>query len=441
MEKIRSPLLKEEYYFTRHTSGLAIFIFPKRNLKKKMATLVTHYGSIDNSFRAPGHCDLTNVPAGIAHYLEHLMFKKPDGDIMNEFGRWGAVFNALTGHTATQYFFIAHKHFNENLTTLIKLAWLPHFPKANVEHERPIIEQELRMYQDIPELRLLQNLFKNLYHSHPVRFDIGGSLESIKEISAEMIIACHRTFYHPANMAMVIVGDLDHKSVLAKATELVDQAVSDWEITPAKMSGPLTIERHFDNEPKQPRQHYECIEMPVARPLLAIGYKEPHTGLKPTAVITQALLTELTLELILGKPTKLYQQLYTEGIINNSFSGGYTNHETFGLTSIGGETNQPEKLIDRIKTGIKQAKKAGFKKRDLLRLKRKHLGHFIRMFDSPDAIASILFNSYFSHVNPFDFPRYLKKVTIKEMQDRLNEHLDEKYISISLVKPLPTTKA
>ena len=76
-EVYEDQLLREKYYKYTHPSGLDIYVFPKK-LSSTYAVIGTHYGSIDNSFRIKGEKNITTVPDGIAHFLEHKLFSNED---------------------------------------------------------------------------------------------------------------------------------------------------------------------------------------------------------------------------------------------------------------------------------------------------------------------------------------------------------------------------
>ena len=89
-----SPLVDESYFTARLPSGLTAYVFPKKGMQRKTAVFGTLYGSIDNDFRQGGKA--FSMPHGIAHFLEHQLFKKEKGDLLVEFSKKGASSNAGT---------------------------------------------------------------------------------------------------------------------------------------------------------------------------------------------------------------------------------------------------------------------------------------------------------------------------------------------------------
>src|SRR5690606_2982267 len=211
-----SQLLEERVVFTRLPSGLEVFVMPRPGFQKRYAVFSARYGSIDNRFRRPGTGQELEVPDGIAHFLEHQLFEDEEGHVFNSFAALGASVNAYTSHTMTRYPFSTTDNFEAALDRLLDFVQAPHFTPEGVQKEIGIIEQEIRMYQDQPRHRLGMNLLEALYHAHPVRIDIAGTVESIRRIDPETLYACYDTFYHPSNMAVFVVGDVDPEVVLAQ---------------------------------------------------------------------------------------------------------------------------------------------------------------------------------------------------------------------------------
>lgn len=180
------------------------------------------------------------MPDGIAHFLEHKMFEEEDGDIFLRFSSLGASANAYTTFERTTYLFSCTENVEENLTTLLDFVQRPYFTDQNVEKEKGIIAQEIRMYDDDPEWRAYFGLLQGLYHRHPVRTEIAGTVESIQTITKELLYTCYETFYHPSNMALFVVGPVDPGRILSLVAE--NQAKKTFD-------PPGAIRRFYPEEP------------------------------------------------------------------------------------------------------------------------------------------------------------------------------------------------
>ena len=204
MNKLTYPRIGETVLTTTLSNGLRICVVPKPGYQKKYAFFTTRYGGMDMKFNWGG--TWYDTPAGIAHYLEHKMFDTEDGNALVELSQNGAEPNAFTSNAITAYYFDCTEHFEENLRILLSFVTVPYFTDESVEKERGIIGQEIRMVEDTPDWQVYEKLLECLYRSSPARIPIAGTVESIAEITAETLYACHKAFYDPKNMMLCIIG-------------------------------------------------------------------------------------------------------------------------------------------------------------------------------------------------------------------------------------------
>ena len=205
-KEISNKKINEKLFYTETKNGLKLFFMPKKGYTKKHAIFSTDYGSIDNIFIPIKENKPCQVPEGIAHFLEHKLFEEPDSNIFEKFSKMGADVNAFTNFNQTSYLFTSTEYFYENLELLIKFVQNPYFTDENVEKEKGIIAQEIKMYEDSPNWRVFFNLLKAMYINHPVKIDIAGTVDSIQTINKELLYKSYNTFYHPSNMVLFIIG-------------------------------------------------------------------------------------------------------------------------------------------------------------------------------------------------------------------------------------------
>lgn len=248
-----------------------VYILPKPEFNKTFATFTTNYGSIDNQFVPLNENEMTKVPDGIAHFLEHKLFEKEDGDVFQQFSKQGASANAFTSFTRTAYLFSCTSNFEENLETLVDFVQEPYFSEKTVEKEKGIIGQEITMYDDNPDWRLYFGTIQNMYKNHPVKIDIAGTIESISHINKDLLYTCYETFYHPSNMLLFIVGPVDAEKVMKQVRD--NQQKKDYkEIS--------DIQRHFDEEPETVDQEKQVLKMPVQSSKCMVGLKAKNRGVQ-----------------------------------------------------------------------------------------------------------------------------------------------------------------
>jgi predicted Zn-dependent peptidase len=427
MEKINFEQLQEELYHEKMPNGLNVYILPKKGFNKTFATFTTKYGSVDNTFVPLGKDEYVKVPDGIAHFLEHKLFEKEDGDVFQQFSRQGASANAFTSFTRTAYLFSSTSDVEKNLETLVDFVQDPYFSEKTVEKEKGIIGQEITMYEDNPDWRLYFGLIQNLYQNHPVKIDIAGTVESISHITKDWLYECYNTFYHPSNMLLFIVGPVDADAFMNQVRE--NQAKKEYKDMP-------DIKRKFAEEPAQAAEKKQVLEMNVQTSKCLVGIKALHIDQSGTEMIKNELVMNVFLDLLFGKSSENYNQLYNEGLIDETFSFDYTQEQGFGFAMIGGDTGDADKLADKLQKMLLDAKTGSpFSENQLERAIKKKIGAFLRAVNSPEYIANQFTRYAFNDMNLFDVVPTLEKITLEDVQSLAAEVISEERLSVCQVIP------
>jgi predicted Zn-dependent peptidase len=403
----------------------------KIGYQKKFALVTVGYGSIDNAFVPPGETERRQVPEGIAHFLEHKLFEDEAGDVFDQFARYGASANAYTTPTETAYHFTTSTHFEECLELLLDFVTDPYFTDEQIEKERGVIAQEIRMYDDDPDARGHLELMRCLYHRHPVRQDTSGTVESIQAIDKPLLELCHRTFYQPGNMVLSIAGDLEPQAVLEQVQANVTRRRSE---RGAHVGG--TIGRLFDEEPDSLCSDAVEICMEVARPKLLIGFKD--VPVPPgEATLLQTLRSYLLNELLFGRSSAFYEEHYAGGLIDPSFSHYYTSSRGgYAYALIGGETDTPDALVAAVERRFAWAREGGLAGDDFRRIRNKVVGYYLKGFNSVEQMAS---READSHLEGYDLLRYLdllESITLADLEATLRRLYDPARRALSVVKPV-----
>ncbi|MFF2908623.1 EF-P 5-aminopentanol modification-associated protein YfmH [Paenibacillus sp. NPDC057934] len=423
MEQLRYDKLQETLYHEVMDNGLQVYVLPKPGFAKTYATFATKYGSVDNHFRVAGG-EETTVPDGIAHFLEHKMFEEPEGDIFATFASNGASANAFTSFDQTVYLFSATENIETNLSTLVDFVQRPYFTDENVEKEKGIIGQEINMYADNPDWRVYFGLIEAMYAKHPVHIDIAGTIESIATITKETLYTCYNSFYHPSNMLLFVVGGVEPEKVF----ELIrsNQAGKSYD-----KQG--EIERIFEQEPEQVATKRKESKLAVSMPKCLFGFKEKELGLAGEAAVRRDLTTKLMLDLLLGSSTALYQKLYDEELISDSFGHEFNSSPQYAFSAIGGDTKDPDLLLKRIKEEIEPFLQSGFAEKDFERARKKKIGGYLRMLNSPENIAHEFTRYQFRGGDLFEVLPLYESITLDEVNERLRSHIDWEQLAVSLV--------
>ncbi|WHE08427.1 pitrilysin family protein [Thermoanaerobacterium thermosaccharolyticum] len=422
MREIFNETIKEKMYHYEHESGLNVYVMPKKGFIKQYAMFATHYGSNDSQFIVPGETEKTLVPDGIAHFLEHKMFEEEEGSIFEEFSKNGASANAYTNFTTTAYLFSSTDNFYDNLKLLLDFVQRPYFTDENVEKEKGIIAQEIRMYDDDPSWRLFFNMLGGLYHLHPVKVDIAGTIESISKIDKDILYKCYRTFYHPSNMVLFAVGDIDINKVL----DIVNNSVKT-----DKRQG--EIKRIYPNEPESINKNYVEQKMAVSMPLFNIGFKDYDVGYGGKKLLKKDIVTQICLEILAGRSSDLYEELYNDGLIDSTFDTEYVGEIDHGYSIIGGQSNDPEAVKQAVLDKI--SKVDSIDDSDLNRIKRKITGRFLKSFNSVESISHNFITYYMRGINILDYTTTIEEITHDDVINRFKTFFNEKNCVLSVIKP------
>jgi predicted Zn-dependent peptidase len=426
VEPLSFPQLKETVYRQTLKNRLELYVLPKQGFHKTYATFTTKYGSIDNTFVPLGKNDMTHVPDGIAHFLEHKMFEKEDGDVFQQFNKQGASANAFTSFTSTAYLFSSTSNVEENLETLVDFVQSPYFTEDTVEKEKGIIGQEIRMYEDNPDWRLLFGLIGNMYHHHPVKIDIAGTVESIAEIDKDLLYTCYETFYHPSNMILFIVGPVDPEEIGAFVGN--NQNEKSYEAQPP-------VKRHFEEEPDEVAKIKNVIEMSVQTPKCVIGFKEKHPTRQGAEMLQYETSVNVLLDLMFGQGSENYEALYDDGLIDDSFSYDYTEEYGFGFSMVGGDTKRPDELEKKLFEMIQEYKQKPLNEDELETIKKKKIGSFLRALNAPEFIANQFTRYQFNGMDLFDVVPTLERLTARDLEQTLQQHFDESCFTVCQVRP------
>ncbi len=419
--------LQETLFCYRIDPGLQLYILPKAGYENKYAAFSTNFGSIDNHFRIDGDGETVKLPEGVAHFLEHKLFEDERGNVFDRFAAYGASSNAFTTFTHTTYLFSTTDHFSECLELLLDFVQEPYFTEESVSKEQGIIAQEIRMYEDNPGWRVFFDLLQSLYRQHPVREDIAGTVESISRITPELLYQCYRRFYHPSNMALFVVGDLDPDQIWRQVEENIARRGY-------RELGEII--RLYPEEPETVARPRITREMIVSEPLFNLGFKDAAAAqFKGKALLRRESAAELLLDIIFGPSEPLFNELYEEALIDDRFDAGYTAESSYGYTLIGGATREPEQLYDRIMDAIAEAKRNGLSGEAFERHRRDRLGRFMRRFNSLEYIAHNYLAYRFRGSDLFDYPAVLQQIELEEIQALLEEILVPERHAVSIILP------
>ncbi|MEG0474382.1 MAG: pitrilysin family protein [Carnobacterium sp.] len=427
MEKKVYKQLNETLYTETLENGLSVTLLPKNEFHKTYGLFTTKYGSIDNQFVPLGESEMTKVPDGIAHFLEHKMFEKETGDIFHVFGKQGASANAFTSFTRTSYLFSSTSHVLKNMETLLDFVQEPYFTEETVNKEKGIIAQEIQMYEDEPDWRLFFGILGNLYPKHPLHIDIAGTVDSIMDITADLLMESYQTFYHPSNMNLFVVGKMDPAEMMDWIRE--NQAKKEF---PAATE----IKRHFPEETVVDIVPFASITMPVNRAKSIVGVKGIGPAPEGKAALAYKTTMDLLLTLLFGPTSANYLKLYDSGIIDDSFSYDFSLDRTFHFVDIGGDAKDAEAFSTVVKEILLTAKESPeLTEENLTLVKKRMIGQVLQSLNSLEYIANQYSQQAYGDATLFDLVPIIETITLDQLKSLAECFMQEAHMSVFHILP------
>ena len=397
MKLIESLNIKEKAYIEKLENGMTVIIIPKNTTNKKYVIWGVNFGSIDNHFKVNG--EEIYIPDGVAHFLEHKMFEQENGtNSLDKLMALGIDANAYTTNDHTAYLFECTKHFYEGLDELMNYVQNPYFTDENVEKEKGIISQEIRMYDDDPGWQLYMSVLDCLYKENPIKIDIAGTVDSIKEINKDTLYKCYNTFYAPNNMTLVVCGDFEPQNILKEIKNRI-----------TKNSLDEKIERIYPaTEEKINKKNIEK-EMNVSMPLFAIGFKDIK-GMDDE-IVKKHIAIEILLNMLVGKSSNLYKELYETGTLLEEPDMDYEFSKQYAHVVISGQSERPHDVYNKLKDEIEKYIKNGLDSKHFERIKKKVYGDYVVEYNNIADISRMFLSDSMKNISSFDYIEQYNQVS------------------------------
>lgn len=424
MEKLYFNTLKETLYHEKMDNGLEVYLLPKPGFEKTYGLFSTNFGAIDTTFVPLGQDEMIKVEDGIAHFLEHKMFDMNGTDASDEFAKLGASTNAFTSSSRTAYLFSTTSNEYPCIELLLDFVQKLEITPESVEKEKGIIGQEIKMYDDDPDWRVYFGSIQNLYNHHPVAIDIAGTVETVNSTTKEMLEICYNTFYHPSNMMLFVVGNIDADKAISIIRS--NQAKKDF-----KKANKIVCQKVFEPNDIKVKENILTMDVEMNKIIISIKINEILNDSK--LKIKRELAINLLFDLLFSKSSKLYNDWLNRGIINDSFSANFTQERDYAFIQIGCDCDDYETLKNELIKLIKNFKDVEIKVSDFERIKKKNIGLFINMFNSPESIANIFSRYYFEGIMAFDLIDEVAKISLDDIYS-VFKYFDLDYTSTCIVK-------
>lgn len=429
------PMTGKVLHTYRHQCGMMVKVLPRPGFSRRFAAVTVPYGAIHTAFT--DGTETWQVPSGTAHFLEHCVFSRDDeGGLMGKLASLGASANAYTSHSHTMYYFSTVHQFEKALDFYLDAILTPYLEIDRVEAERPVILAELDQYRDDPDTRCYMNLIENLYLNHPVRQDIGGTAESVNLITDSDLKNVWRHFYRPGQLSLTLAGDFDENLILEQLhLRLLKMK--------AELCKPGQIRSVLPAEPSAPAAAYGSLNMDVTTPSFLVGIKDP--GLLPGSeldgreLVTRQRAARLLFDTLISPVSTLYDDLYAEGLINDSFGFHYACEESFAFLACGGESDQPEKAAAAVRDGLIRHFTDGVDAQMFEIQKRAAAGDFVRSLDSVEHCGMVQAQCNLHSIDLFDYPELYDKMDCATASRMLAFLADPSCYSVAVLHPLEVT--
>ena len=401
-------------------SGLTVLCRTMPGYSSVHAMYATNFGSVVREFTLNGK--RIQLPAGTAHFLEHKMFESEQGDAFDLYAKTGAAANAFTSYDRTCYIFTAIGMTDENLDILLNMVGHPWFTKETIAKEQGIIGQEIKMYDDSPDWRLITGLFECLYHEHPIRSDIAGTVESIAEITPEMLYDSCKAFYAPGNMVLAAAGDTTMEQILAACERHGLMKPRSTE----------RVQRLWKPEPMTLAAAHKTLKMPVSKPCFGVGFKEK--PLPPNDLRTEALY-DLILSCITGGMSPLYRRLYDEGLVNPGFGGEVLRVDGCCCILFTGESDVPDTVKQLLLEEIRRIRAEGVDREIFTLCKNEKYGQLIENLENVEDSASQMADFALSGQTVAQQIATLAALTAEDADAALQKILSEERMAVMYIQP------
>ncbi|WP_303834211.1 EF-P 5-aminopentanol modification-associated protein YfmH [Ruminococcus flavefaciens] len=404
----------------KHSSGLDIYICEMPGFSGIEALFGTKYGSVNTMFKIAADSEYTTVPEGIAHFLEHKLFENEDCGVFQLYAKTGASCNAYTSFDKTCYLFNCSRNYEENLEILLDFVQKPYFTKENVDKEMGIIGQEIKMTNDNPEWRVFFNMLRAMYHAHPVKTDIAGTVESIAKIDADLLYKCYDTFYNLNNMVLSIAGNISADKVLE---------ICDKHLKPCSDKG---LESVFPPEPAEIVEPEVHEVQPIGTSIFHLGYKcAPKSGTDRLKAVSAASIVS---SLLTDPALPMCKRLLKDEIINSTFNCEVFYGDGYFTLIFSGEADSPRLIREAVFAEIDRLIADGINEKDFQRVKKSAYGAMVRELNNVEAVASLMLNAYMEGVSPYDSISIMSELTCGDVIEFMRTELRRDRCVLSVIE-------
>lgn len=420
MKRVYNERFKEAYLEETLDNGLKVILWEKKDFAKSFFLMATPLGALD--LNQCSENQKYHFPAGIAHFLEHKMFEDEDKDVMDVFSKMGANVNAFTSYNETAYYFSTTHDPYDALNLLLDFVQQLNISEESVEKEKGIIIQELEMYQQMSEMRIINETYASLFKNHPLIYDIGGDRDSVNAITKSQLEECYALNYHPSKMILVGVSSEDSLALLDTIKK--NQAAKTF-------ADVAYVKRKTYLEPIQVNKKHHELKMDISVPKMTVTFKL--SGNENAAERNaQEWCYKMLFDLYFSSLNPAYQDWIDKEIINPSFSFEIDLGNDYGLLMFYSETAKTSEFNNIILNTLKQIKE--IKEDELDHLRKRYFGMNINALNDHKQIAVSFMHSYFTDLDFFEGLEVVERIKATDLLDALHKINLANYTTV-IIKP------
>ena len=397
-------------------NGMQVVVIPDRR-----APVITHV-----VWYRIGGADNIAGQSGLAHFLEHLMFKSTGrlktGELSNVVARLGGRDNAVTTHDATYYFQrLPKEHLRTAMTMEADRMRNLKLIDTEVSTERQVVIQERRSVVDSKPLAILDELISAaLYLNHPYRIPVIGWGPEIPKLSRELALEFYNRFYAPNNAILIVAGDVTEAEVRRLAQDTFGRVRPRAGLArpPRPVEPPQLAARRI--ELRDPRAGTLSMQRYYSVP----SYKTAEAGEAEALDLLVTILGE-------GPTSRLYQQLVEEKNVaanaGASYSGVALDGGTLNVYAVAGDGVKLEALEQAIDVVLAQFIKEGPNAEELEQAKSSLVASYIYSADNQAGLAqrygsNLAIGRTIADVE--EWPERLGRVTAADVKKAAAKYLD-----------------
>lgn len=355
-------------------NGMRLILLEKPGFHRSLFMMVIPAGALNIQEETDGNRVVH--PSGVAHYLEHQMFQLNGEDVTGAFAAMQAQTNAYTSYERTCYYFTTNGAYEKPLKLLMDFVLNLEISDKSVNKERGIILSEYNMYEQDPDMRLVREMMRSLFHTFPMKLDILGTPEDIESMQVEDLESFYRTYYDPSQVTLIAIGGFDSSRLEDQIKELAVNYPAKLEKTPSLV---------FDQESDElVRENYE-LEMDVEIPYAMLGVK-----MKPEGTLEENDRKDWMLNLWLTGTfsgfNPHYEDWIRQGILNYGADAEADLNDKYAILLFSTQTEKPQEFYALCKEILE--KREPLSEKTFQAVKTHYIAQTLREVDSFDALAS-----------------------------------------------------